>query len=137
MDARGSFHGLEQSVGALLILAVLLDVFLIVLYARIGTGVLSRRLACIMWWLFRSASKPLGRWRGTALSFCGPVILLLLVGLWISGVTFGIAMVLHPKLVTAITASTGSTPTDFVTAMYVGGDSLSTVGSSDIVPRTG
>ena len=43
----------EQALGALLVLATLLDVFLTVLYARLGTSILSRRLARGTWLLFR------------------------------------------------------------------------------------
>jgi len=39
----------EQVAGALLMAVVLLDVFLTVLYARIGTGIISTRLARATW----------------------------------------------------------------------------------------
>jgi hypothetical protein len=67
----------EQVFGAFLMLAVLLDVFLTVLYARVGTGILSHKLARLTWQLFRLL--PAGRYRPTVLSFCGPAILVLLV----------------------------------------------------------
>lgn len=38
---------LKQSLGALIILLVLLDVFLTVLYARAGTGIFSGRAGCL------------------------------------------------------------------------------------------
>jgi hypothetical protein len=48
----------------------------------------------------------------------------------------GAALVIHPQLGTSVTATTGSTPRDFSTALYVAGDSMTTVGSSDMAPRT-
>jgi hypothetical protein len=45
-------RALEQVLGAFLMLAILLDVFLTVLYARVGTGILSHKLARLTWRLF-------------------------------------------------------------------------------------
>jgi hypothetical protein len=66
---------LEQAFGALLVLLVLLDVFLTVLYARIGASLISGTIARVTWWLFRWLSNPLGQNRVVALSCCGPAIL--------------------------------------------------------------
>jgi len=71
---------LEQGGGALLMVTVLADVFLTVLYARVGTGLLSRRLAQTTWAMFKSI--PAGRQRPLVLSLCGPAILVLLVLTW-------------------------------------------------------
>ncbi len=50
------YSRLEQVVGAVLFAAVLLDVFLTVLYARMGTSLLAGPLARLTWRLFRAAS---------------------------------------------------------------------------------
>ena len=70
------------------------------------------------------------------LSYAGPVILVVLVALWFWGLALGIALITHPKLGTSVTATTGATPTDFATALYLSGDSMTTVGSTDLAPRT-
>src|SRR4051812_10076343 len=127
---------LEQGFGVLLILIILLDVFLTVLYARIGTSIIGSRLGHLVWVCFIKASKPLGPWRGAVLSFCGPLILVLLVGLWALGLTLGAALIMHPELGTSIRVSNGETPTDFVTAIYAGGSSMAMVGASDFTPHT-
>lgn len=75
-----------QVFGALLVLLVLLDVFLTVLCARIGTGIIGDRIARLTWWVFRLVSSAFGRHRGTVLSFCGPAILLIVVGSWTLGI---------------------------------------------------
>ena len=76
---------LEQGLGILLVLIILLDIFLTVLYARIGTSSIGSRVAQLIWASFVKASKVLGSRQGAVLSFCGPVILVLLVGVWALG----------------------------------------------------
>jgi hypothetical protein len=127
---------LEQGLGVLLILIILLDIFLTVLYARIGTSIIGSRIGRLIWVSFVKTSKGFGSRRGAVLSFCGPVILVLLVGVWALGLTLGAAFVMHPELGTAIRASNGETPTDLVTAMYAGGASMAIVGASDFTPHT-
>jgi hypothetical protein len=115
---------------------VLLDIFLTVLYARAGTEVLSPVVARTIWLLFRLVSRPFGRHRGTMLSLCGPVILVALIFVWAAGLALGSALIMHPHLGAGIRASQGSTPTDFVSALYAGAGSLSFVGASDFKPQT-
>lgn len=129
-------HRLEQGLRILLILIVLLDVFLAVLYARIGTGLGSEKLARLPWRLFCGLAKLLGPRRGKILSFCGPVIVVLLVLAWASALTLGVALVMHPMLGTSIRASSGDTPTDLTAAQYAGGSSMAIVGASDFTPHT-
>ncbi|MGG7377501.1 hypothetical protein ACQ7B2_01455, partial [Escherichia coli] len=69
--------------------------------------------------------------RGSFLSFCGPVILVALVLLWAIGLTIGAALIIHPKLGKSVVSSSGGTPTNFITAMYAGGSSLSIVGAGN------
>lgn len=126
----------EQVLGLLLTLIILFDIFLTVLYARIGTSIIGSGLARLVWKAFVKASEPLGAKRGTVLSFCGPVILVLLVGIWAVGLTLGAGLIVHPELGTSIRASNGETPTDFITAMYAGGSSMAIVGASDFTPHT-
>ena len=45
-------------------------------------------------------------------------------------------MIIHPELGTGVRASSGETPTDLVTSVFVGGSSLSIVGASDFAPHT-
>ena len=48
----------------------------------------------------------------------------------------GAALVIHPHLGTAVTSSTGPTQTDFKTALYVAGNSITVVGSGNFSPQT-
>ena len=127
---------LEQVIGALLMLIILIDVFLTVLYARMGTEIIAGRAARLTWWAFRGLGDRAGRRRAAILSFCGPTILVLVVLVWALGLTIGSALIIQPELGSSVLASSGATPTDFVTAMYAGGSSISVVGASDFTPHS-
>jgi hypothetical protein len=127
---------LEQTSGFLVLAVVLLDVFLDVLYARLGTGILAPWISHMVWRLFLWMSGRLGKRRRVAMSFCGPVIVGVLVATWALGLTLGTALVIHPVLGTSVRANSGPTATDFLTAMYVGGSSVSIVGGSNFSPQT-
>lgn len=126
---------LQQIGGILIVLLILLDVFLTVLYARMGSGLLSPRLARTVWHVFRGLARTFPRSCGRIASFCGPVILVLLVFVWTAGLTLGNALLFHPVLGSAIKSSSGKTPTDFVSAFYAGGSSISIVGSGGFSPQ--
>jgi hypothetical protein len=132
-----SLRILEQLVGAFLVLFILTDVFLTVLYARIGTGLISDHIAKWTWAGFRHSSTIAGQRRGTVLSFCGPTILVLILFVWSIGLTCGMALIIHPKLGSSLVVKGETTPTDFVSAIYVAGTSISTVGENNFVPTTG
>ncbi|WP_132253316.1 two pore domain potassium channel family protein [Methylobacterium segetis] len=127
---------LERALGALVMGFVLADIFLTVLYARIGTGLIADRVAHLTWAIFRRAADQFGQKRDVVLSFCGPVILIAFVLLWALGLTLGAGLIIHPALGTAVRASTGETPADFMTALYAGGSSMAIVGASDFKPVT-
>jgi hypothetical protein len=125
------------SLGGLVILFVLLDVFLTVLYARANRGLISYVTARFTWLAFRVFSKLFGSRRQSVISFCGPSVLVLLIGVWTGTLALGAALVIYPNLGDGVVSSGGDTPTDFVTALYAGGSSLAVVGASDFIPKTG
>lgn len=134
---RHLFPGwLEQLLGAAVLLAVLLDVFLHVLYARLGAGIFSYHVAHAVWRLFHGASKLFARWRVTILTYCGPAVLVALIVTWALGLTLGTALIIHPALGTGVVATDGQTTGDFLSALYAGGASVAIVGSSQFAPRT-
>jgi hypothetical protein len=126
----------EQTVGVLLMLLTLIDVFLTVLYARANTGIISPRLAHVVWWIFKTTSKLFGRKQGKILSFCGPAILVSLVLVWALTLALGAALIIHPKLGTSVRAESGETKKDFMTALFAGGSSISIVGASNFAPQS-
>ena len=89
MNPDGIRATVEQALGLIIVGGVLLDVFTTVLYARLGTGIISHRLARATWWVFRATANRLWRRRATILTFCGPVVLVVLVGFWILALTVG------------------------------------------------
>ncbi len=128
---------IEELGGAILGVVVLIDVFFLVLYARANDGLISRYLPYWAWRLMVWASRPLGRRRSTFLTMAGPTILLSVLIAWALLMSLAAALIIHPNLGTGIRATSGETPTDFLTALYVGGSSLSFVGVSDFAPQTG
>jgi hypothetical protein len=124
-------HWLEPLAGGIVLAITLLDVFLTVLYARAGTGILAPWLARGVWRVFRGLSG--GRHTGI-LSYCGPVQLVALVLMWGALLALGSGLVIHPALGTGVQSSSGATDTDFATALFVGGSSMSIVGASNYGP---
>jgi hypothetical protein len=110
------------------------DVFMTVLYARAGTGIISDRLARLIWRGLRSLAGD--RSGGRLLSFCGPLIVVGVLLAWSMLLVIGAGLIMHPHLGSSITRSSNGTPTDFVTAAFVAGSSLSIVGSSDFAPQS-
>jgi hypothetical protein len=124
---------LEPLLGGIVIAVTLADVFLTVLYARAGTGLLAPRLARGIWRVFRTLA---GRSHASVLNYCGPVQLVALVTMWAALLAFGAALMIHPALGTGVESSSGSTDTDFITALLIGGSSMSIVGASDYGPTS-
>jgi hypothetical protein len=136
MHADGFLTWLEPAAGAALMFVALLDLFLTVLYVRAGAGFISDRVARSTWAFFRWISKAFGPRRATVLSVSGSMIVVALVAVWASILTTGSALIMHPYLGTSVRGSDSKTDTDFLTALYAGGSSMSMVGSSDYSAKT-
>jgi len=122
-----------QLLGAGLVLLSLLDIFLTVLYARSGVGLLSPKFHRLTWSAFRALSRvPVLKDR--VLSYAGPTLLVATVVLWTGLLLLGFALVIWPALGSGIRAASGETPTDFAAALYYAGWSLTTLGTGDLVP---
>jgi hypothetical protein len=135
---------IEQLAGALVILCTLLDIFLTALYAKIGAhgasragaGIISLRVARATWWVFRHITGRLPVNRDAAWSFCGAVTVVCLVLVWSALLALGAALMLHPALGEGVRSSSSPHVRDFLSALYVGGSSLSIASSSDFYPQT-
>jgi hypothetical protein len=126
---------MEEILGFILAFIVLLDIFLLILYARANKSILSKEISHFVWSVFVALSKPFGRRRGQFLTFGGPIILAMVLGSYALLLSVAMALIIHPNLGTGIITNHGPTPTDFITALYVGGSSLSFVGASDFSPQ--
>jgi hypothetical protein len=124
---------LERLAGGTVLAITLLDVFLTILYARAGSGILAPRLHRGVWRVFRGLSG--GRHAGI-LAYCGPMQLVALVLMWGVLLALGAGLVIHPALGASVKSSSGTTDTDFITALFVGGSSMSIVGASDYGPTS-
>jgi hypothetical protein len=125
-----------QIAGGAIVLLALLDIFLTVLCARSGIAIISERVGRGMWALCRAVAHAVPRLRRTVLCYAGPVILLLIVGVWIALLLLGLGLIVWPALGTAVVSTRGETPRDFITAVSYVGDSFSTVGTSELVPAS-
>ena len=126
----------EQMGGAALMALFLADIFLTVLYARAGTGLLAPHWNRCVWLMVSGVAKMAGRYRSAVLSFAGPLIVIALIAFWALGLTLAAAFIVRPELGTTIRPSSGETPTDLVTALLVAGNSLSIVGGGDYAPHS-
>jgi hypothetical protein len=127
---------LEQLAGAVVLVVALADVFLTILYARMHSGLLAMPFARAIERTWVWCARAFGKSRARFVSFCGPFTLLAVLGLWTGLLTLGSGLVLHPALGHAVRPSNGAPSTDFLTALYVGGASISVVGSSGYSPDT-
>lgn len=122
--------------GVALVLIALIDVFLTVLYSRASAGLLTPRLYRLVWSGFRAIGARGNPRAVAALSFAGPLMMLLTVALWFLLLLVGFALIVWPALGTAVTRSDGATPTDWWSAVYYAGYALTTLGTGDLVPQT-
>jgi len=136
VPAASAWGIVEQAAGAILGIAILLDVFLTVLYARAGTGIFSYFIAKTIANLFRLTARNFDKRRGTILSYSGPLTLVSIVGFWSILLAVAAAMIIHPDLGTSVTSSSMPDDRDFITALFAGGNSLSIVGTGDFTPQT-
>jgi hypothetical protein len=128
----------SQTLGAVLIAASLLDVFLTVLYARTGIGVMSPWVTEGVWHAFRWAGRRLLRWRDFVLSLAGPSLLIVLAAVWVGLLAVGFALIYWPMLGSKVHATGGEpTPLGFGTAFYYSLTTMTTVGSGSSVIEAG
>jgi ion channel len=124
---------LVQLAGIALILLSVSDVFMTVLYVRAGTGPMSHRLARRAWGLARWLAHALPqRSKDTFLTFFGPAFLVALTTVWVGLAIVGFSLITWPYLGKGVTSQIGPTPTDFLTAFYFAGGSMSTMGGGDL-----
>jgi Ion channel len=125
-------------VGIVLIGVVLLDAFeTVVLPRRVAHGAwLARLVIWASWHLWSCPAR--GPWRSgerreTYLSFYGPSALLLLIGVWATGLIGGFALLLWGLGAPFVATGGGA---GFGTALYGSGTTFFTLGLGDVLPHT-
>ncbi len=66
----------------------------------------------------------------------GPAVILLIVVAWMLALTLGSALIIHPNLGVAFKALHTETPTDFITAFFVGSHSFVIASENNFSPET-
>ncbi len=125
-------------VGIVLIGVVLLDAFeTVVLPRRVAHGAwLARLVIWASWHLWSCPAR--GPWRRgarreTYLSFYGPSALLLLIGVWATGLIGGFALLLWGLSAPFVATGGGA---GFGTTLYGSGTTFFTLGLGDVLPHT-
>lgn len=126
---------LIQTIGALVIVAAFIDIYLTVLQ-RGSISLVSNRMNHIVWWCFRTLAAHLPRFRNRILSFAGPTLIPTTVAMWVILLSVGFALMFMPVMGTRIVASSGPTPTGFLPALYFSAMSLATLGAGDFIATT-
>ncbi|MBF2007062.1 MAG: two pore domain potassium channel family protein [Chlorogloeopsis fritschii C42_A2020_084] len=127
---------LVQIIGAALVIISLVDIYLTVLFPRLGSSLLSLRLGKGIWWLFRLAARLVPCKDKKVLSHSGPILIIATVVVWVCLLICGFALIVWPDLGLAIKSTREWTDTDFTTALYYSGFSLTTLGTGDLTPET-
>ncbi|HEX3470734.1 MAG TPA: potassium channel family protein [Silvibacterium sp.] len=124
--------------GIACIFYALLDAFQTVISPRRATGRfgITRLFYIVTWWPWSQLAERIShpRKRETALSFYGPLSLLLLIVVWATAILFGFALLffaLHSPLRDPM-----FTGENFRSDLYLSGTTLFTLGIGDLVPHT-
>jgi len=126
------------AVGVALILVVLWDAFEVIILPRRVTrrARFSRILIVATWraWSGVVRKKPAGARRGAYLSYYGPLVVIMLLGAWATGLIVGFTLV-QMAFGAQMTAPEGAAR--FGTVLYMSGTTFFTLGLGDVVPRPG
>lgn len=127
---------LTQAIGLGLVLLACADICLTVLFPGIEHSLLSMAFSRGLWRFFQRLTRLFPQRTHQILLYTGPTLIVLLVVIWVSLLVIGFALMVWPSLGSAVQASEGPTPTDFTTALYYSGYSLTTLGTGNITPQT-
>ncbi|MFN6560821.1 MAG: potassium channel family protein [Nostoc sp. ChiSLP01] len=125
-----------QIVGVVLVTVSLVDIYLTVLFPRLGSSLLSLPLGKAMWRLFRLIAHISPFKDEMVLTHNGPMLMIATVTVWICLLICGFALIIWPELGSDIQSSDGWTETNFITALYYSGFSLTTLGTGDLTPES-
>jgi hypothetical protein len=96
---------LVQMIGVGLVILALLDIYLTVLYPRLGSSILSVLLTQGIWQLFRFAARTVPFRGDCLLSHCGSTTIIAIVVVWVSLLICGFALLVWPELRSKLTPS--------------------------------
>jgi|HubBroStandDraft_1064217.scaffolds.fasta_scaffold23265_3 uncharacterized membrane protein YhaH (DUF805 family) len=129
-------HGLALAAGVICIFIVLLDAFQTIILPRraVGRFRLTRMFYLATWipWFFFARRLHDPRKRETALSFYGPMSLLLLLVVWAGTMVVGFALIYYAL---GSPLNDGAQRAGFRSDLYVSGTTIFTLGLGDVTPR--
>jgi hypothetical protein len=128
---------LWRVLGVILLLMVLQDIFQTVLFPASGRGVMRKPITEAVWKTFRVLARVARRHQRNVLAYCGPIQIAALIGAWMAMLILGWALIYQPAFGHGIRASSGSTDTSWPAAIYYSGFLVTTLGTGDIVPKSG
>src|SRR5689334_21815693 len=107
----------EQVLGTGIFLFVLLDIFMTVLYARLGSHGIARWGSGVIGNVVGRSVRNVLRFvpakreqRDAILSFCGPITVVMLLSVWSWSLGVGAAMIQQPHLADSIIVPNSDTP---------------------------
>ncbi|MGA9770582.1 MAG: potassium channel family protein [Blastocatellia bacterium] len=125
------------ALGVGLIFVVASDAFVTILHSRGRNGPISHILSRTIWRLARAiASKLPRRKRHIYLNFIGPLLMPTLIGLYITLLVLGFALVYYPRMATDFLIAPEAASPHWIESLYFSGVTLTTLGFGDIAPRT-
>jgi hypothetical protein len=137
--ARGpTVHVFYFCVGIVCLFVALFDAFQTVILPRRATGRfrITRMYFVLTWWPWAQVAQRIkdARRRETALSYYGPLSLILLIMVWASGLVFGFAL-LFSSLSSPIRDPLHPNP-GFLSDLYLSGTTIFTLGLGDLTPHS-
>ena len=125
------------ALGVGLILLVAHDVFVSILHSRGRNGPVSHILCRTIWRLARATTSKLSRKRRhIRLNSIGPLLMPALIGVYITLLIFGFALIYYPHMRTDFLIVHEAASPRWVESLYFSGVTLTTLGFGDIAPRT-
>lgn len=120
--------------GGLLLLLLFYDVLTTVFHPQGRGGPINRTQNHAVWVLFRAfGTRSDGTPRRDLLAFCGPVLAVLTISVWITVLIAGFALIYYP-FIAAFPVAPGSADAPWVKTIYYSGYVASTLGIGDVVP---
>ncbi|HKS40930.1 MAG TPA: potassium channel family protein [Blastocatellia bacterium] len=125
------------ALGVGLVLSVAHDAYVTILHSRGRNGPISHILCRTVWRLARATASKLSRKRRhVRLNSIGPALMPTLIGVYITLLVFGFALIYYPHMATDFLKVPEAASPRWIESLYFSGVTLTTLGFGDIAPRT-
>ena len=125
------------ALGVGLVFFVANDAYITILHSRGRNGPISHVLCRSIWRLARAITSKLSRKRRhVQLNSIGPLLMPTLIGLYLTLLIFGFALIYYPHMATDFMRVPEAASPRWVESLYFSGVTVTTLGFGDIAPRT-